>query len=388
MPFLKLVLGATVLFSVAAPLAAAHTTHFVPQEHPTIASAVGNAQDGDTIIISTGTYAEAVVVDGFTGLTIKGKGKVIIDPPGSADGITLTGCDTCTVEKLHVTGAVNGLRLVDCFTCTVSKCKVDGVSGMGIALEDSNNCFVEKCKITGAGTDGIGVGANGTTACPLAHISKNKIIEPGDDGVDLNGDNGIIEKNTVIDAGGNGYRTEGVPAATTNSFVKCKSIGAQGNGFEINGASNSIFFCTDIESAGNGVHCSGTVAHQLLSHKSTKPGGTGILVEAGLDSSGVDKCKIKQPGADGISMQSDAAVLSKNKVTAAGNDGFAVGGDGGFYEKNSAMKCSSDGFQLIGTGNELTKNKAKGSKTGFDLNDQSLGGNTIAEDNKFGTTGP
>ena len=47
-----------------------------------------------------------------------------------------------------------------------------------------------------------------------------------------------------------------------------------------------------------------------------------------------------------------------------------------------------DGFQLIGTGNELTKNKAKGSKTGFDLNDQSLGGNTIAEDNKFGTTGP
>src|SRR5262245_59815680 len=112
MPFLKLFLSATVLACIAAPLAAAHTTHFVPQEHPTIASAVGNAKDGDTIIISTGTYPEAVVVSGFTNLAIKGKGKVIIDPPGSEDGLTLTGCDTCTVEKLQVVDAVNGVRLV------------------------------------------------------------------------------------------------------------------------------------------------------------------------------------------------------------------------------------------------------------------------------------
>lgn len=388
MPFLKLFVGATVLSLVAAPLAAAHTVHHVPQEHPTIMAAVGNAQDGDTIIISTGTYPEAVVVTNFTGLTIKGKGKVIIDPPGAADGITLTGCDTCLVEKVRVTDAVNGVKLVDCFTCSIEKCRVEAVSGIGIALEDCNNCFVEKCTILGAGADGIGLGASGAAACQLAHVAKNKIIEPGDDGVDLNGINSIIEKNTVIDAGGNGYRTEAVPAATTNTFTKCKSIGALGNGFEINGTLNSAFFCTDIESGVNGVHCTGTGFDALLSHKSTKPGGTGILIEAGLDTTGVDKCKIKQPGADGISMQSNLGVISKNKVTKAGNDGFAVGGNGALYEQNSATGCTSDGFQLLGTGNELTKNKAKGSVNGFDLDDQSGGGNIIDDDNKFGTTGP
>jgi len=388
MPFLKLLLGATVLSTVAAPLAAAHTVHHVPQEHPTIMAAVGNAQDGDTIIVSTGTYPEAVVVDGFTELTILGKGKVIIDPPGDADGITLTGCDTCLVQKLQVIDAVNGLRLVDCFTCSVEKCKVDGVSGTGILLEGCNNCFVEKCTITAPGGDGIGLGAGGTDACQLAHVAKCKIVEPGDDGVDLNGTNSIIDHNTVIDAGANGYRSESVPPATTNTFEKCKSFGAQGNGFEINGASNAIFFCTEKESVGNAFHCAGTGTYQLLTCKSTKAGGTGILVEAGLDGTTVTTCKVKLPGADGVSMQANTAVLSKNKVTAAGNDGFAVGGDGGFYEKNSAMKSNSDGFQLLGTGNEFTKNKAKGSVTGFDLNDQSGGGNIIDDDNKFGTTGP
>ncbi|HEX5008749.1 MAG TPA: right-handed parallel beta-helix repeat-containing protein [Planctomycetota bacterium] len=379
-------LAACVLLLLASRASA--DTLQVPQDFATIQEAVDAANDGDTILVHAGTYAEAVAITNKTNLLVKAAGKVIVDPPDLADGITLTGCDTCTVEKLRVIDAVNGLLLVDCFTCTVSKCRVDAVSGLGVALEDCNNCFVEKCTITGAGTDGIGVGANGTTACALTHISKNKIIEPGDDGVDLNGTNGIIEKNTVIDAGGNGYRSESVPPATTNTWVKCKSFGAQNHGFEINGASNSIFFCTEKDSGVNGFACAGSGTYQLLKVKSTHATGTGIVVEAGLDGTSVTSCKVKQPGADGISMQANGALVSRNKVTAAGNDGFAVGGNDGFYEKNSAMKSNSDGFQLLGTGNELTKNKAKGSVTGFDLDDQSGGLNLIDDDNTFGTTGP
>jgi Right handed beta helix region len=377
----------TVCLLLLLPSRALAETLHVPQDHETIQAAVDAAADGDTILVHAGTYAEAVAITGKTNLVLRGVGKVFVDPPG-ADGITLTGCDTCTVEKLRVIDAVNGVRLVDCFTCSVLKCRIEEVSGTGVLLEDCNNCKVEKCRILSPGGDGIGLGAGGTLPCQLAHIRKNKIFEPGGDGVDLNGTNSIIERNLVFDAVGNGYRSESVPPATTNTFLLCKSFRAQTNGFEINGASNSIFFCTDVESTVNGLVCLGTGTYQLLKMKVVLPGGNGVTIEAGLNGADIQRCKVIKPGADGFKIEGDSAVLLKNKVSAAGNDGFGVGGDGGFYEKNSAKGCTSDGFQLLGTGNELTKNKAKGSVNGFDLNDQSGGGNTIADDNKFGTTGP
>lgn len=56
------------------PAAAAQDVHKVPSEHPTIQEAVDVAADGDIIEISGGTYAEAVVVSGKTGLVIRAKG--------------------------------------------------------------------------------------------------------------------------------------------------------------------------------------------------------------------------------------------------------------------------------------------------------------------------
>ena len=366
--------------------ALAETIH-VPQDLETIQLAVDSASDGDTILVHAGTYEEAVTITDKTNLVLRAVGKVFVDPPGDVDAITMTGCDTCTVEKFRIIGADNGVRLVDCFTCSVLKCRIEDVLGTGVLLEDCNNCKVEKCLIFSPGEDGIGLGSGGTLPCQLANVRKNKIFEPGDDGVDLNGTNSIIDRNLVFDAVGNGYRSESVPPATTNTFLVCKSFRAQADGFEINGTSNNIFFCTNVDSTVNGIECNGTGTYQLLACKSIKPGGNGVVIEAGIDDADVQRCKAIKPGADGFKIEGDNAFLFKNKVSLAGNDGFGVGGDLGFYEKNSAKGCTSDGFQLLGTGNELTKNKAKGSVNGFDLNEQTAG-NTIADDNKFGTTGP
>ena len=57
--------------------AAVADTIRVPQDQQTIGGAVGAAANGDVIQISKGTYSENVIVNGFNGLTIKAKGKVM-----------------------------------------------------------------------------------------------------------------------------------------------------------------------------------------------------------------------------------------------------------------------------------------------------------------------
>src|SRR4029453_7010257 len=65
-------------------LAAAQEVHHVPKDHVTIQAAVEAAASGDTILVSGGTYEEAVVITGKDDLVVKAKGKVVIDPPGDA----------------------------------------------------------------------------------------------------------------------------------------------------------------------------------------------------------------------------------------------------------------------------------------------------------------
>lgn len=92
----------------------------------------------------------------------------------------------------------------------------------------------------------------------------------------------------------------------------------------------------------------------------------------------------------GVEVEGDGPTVDANKVTAAGNDGFQVLGNGGTYTGNSAKGSGSDGFELGAgtTGNTLSLNSAKGSKDGFDLNDQSGGANTIDGTNDFKTEFP
>ena len=85
---------AAVLFS-ASPVLLADTIR-VPQDSETIQGAVDMAAPLDEVQISSGNYVENIVVPtGLDGLTIRGKGKVVIDAHignltegGSSDGMT------------------------------------------------------------------------------------------------------------------------------------------------------------------------------------------------------------------------------------------------------------------------------------------------------------
>jgi Right handed beta helix region len=70
--------------ALCAGIAAAQATHLVPGDFPTVQSAVNAAADGDTVSISAGTYAEAVLVSGKS-LRIVGAGPDLttIDAAGT-----------------------------------------------------------------------------------------------------------------------------------------------------------------------------------------------------------------------------------------------------------------------------------------------------------------
>ena len=106
----------------------------VPNDFATIQAAVNAAADGDIIEVSAGHYLESVVIEGFTGLVLRGKGKVVIHGTGDA-ALTLLECTDCVVDKIRVEGGPgHGIRLQFSERCTVSRCRIADVAGDVVVL--------------------------------------------------------------------------------------------------------------------------------------------------------------------------------------------------------------------------------------------------------------
>lgn len=380
---------AFLLLSMALPCATAVAeTHLVPKMHATIQEAVDAAGDGDTILISGGTYPESVVITNKTNLLVKAKGKVVIDPPGSADALVLDGCTGCTLLKLRATDAANGIHLIGCDNCSVLKCRVESVEGAGIVLDNCNAAVVEGCLVQDTGGDAFAVGLGAIGPSTDCEVRKNKALGAGDDGFDVSGSGNTLEKNLAVEAAGNGYRTEHTPPSASNSLTKNKSVKSHHNGFDIGGTDNVLTGNKDTQSATNGVALFNGSGHEVHGHKSTKPAAAGVIVSAGVSGATVDGCKIVKAGGNGVDVEADGATVTHNKCSSAGADGYVVAGDGGTWTGNAARGSQADGFDVTGVGSTLTFNKGHGSKDGFDLHDESAGGNSIDETNKFGTKSP
>lgn len=90
----------------------------VPADHPTISEAIDAAQEGDTILVSPGSYAEEVHVD-VPGLTLQGTDRngVVVEGNGTTDasGITVV-APGVTIANLTVQNFVQNGVLVTGFT--------------------------------------------------------------------------------------------------------------------------------------------------------------------------------------------------------------------------------------------------------------------------------
>ncbi len=380
------------LVLLAAPAAALGTGNVlkVPQDFGTIQAAVDAAADGDTIEIGGGTYLETVVVDGFTSLTLRAKGKVVIDSDAGAAALTLSNCTDCVVEKVRAEdGPGHGILVVASAGCSLEKCRVEDVAGDGIRVEDSTGVTLEKCTVRRPGADGI-VLNEGAGALPTdCLLTGNKVFDAGDDGLDFNGTDCVLEKNLVHEPVEDGLDNSGLPSGSGNTVEANKFVKAGAFGVILGGDANVLRGNKVVQCVQRAFHVISGTGHVLEDNTVAKSGNDGVRVEDEASGVSILGNKFRKPGDDGVEVDGPDAVVDGNKVSGAVEDGFEVDGTGGLYTDNKATGCQESGFQISeGTGNTLTGNKAKGNKD-FDLLDLQPGLNDIdLEANDFGTVGP
>ncbi|MFN0095762.1 MAG: nitrous oxide reductase family maturation protein NosD [Dehalococcoidia bacterium] len=175
-------LGAAGALAVLAGLALAPATSGNAATHTvspgqSIQDAIDGAADGDTILIQPGTYAEDLVINGRTGLTIKGTAEgVVIAPPVDTScggfGICVFSSLGVRLERLTVQGFAAGVVIL--FTPSAHVRDVRAINnGVGILAGEADNLVLYRNTVLGSGENGIEVLASASVNLRLNRTNDN-----------------------------------------------------------------------------------------------------------------------------------------------------------------------------------------------------------------------
>jgi hypothetical protein len=187
------------------------TCHGLASCFATIQAAVDAAEAGDTILISSGTYAEHVVVSekNHRGHATESD-RIFIVGGGVFSETVLTGLGAgCGAEPaLRIRRSrfvtIRGLTVIDADDTAIA---LDGGEGKNTGIHITHNLILEN------GSDGCGTGIIIGRGNSDTLIANNLIQFNGRNGLDLSddstGDSHYILENTIDDNGGDGLQTGG-----------------------------------------------------------------------------------------------------------------------------------------------------------------------------------
>ena len=356
----------------------------VPQDYATIQAAADAVATGEEIVISAGTYPESVTFTGKSTVNITCKGKVVIAPP-SGDGLTLDGCDNVFIQNLRVKGGALGIRLVDCEQITFLKGGVEATTSHGIRLQGGTGSILQQLTIRDAGEDAINLAVGSLDFTDGTSIVSCKLINPGRDGVGINGSFNHVELCKITGACRDGVTIDNTTPGDENVIKDTKIIKPARHGILIRGNDTHVEACRISAPGGNGLDFAGGTVGFVQDSSFSKCGDHGIVLWGNHMT--LDANKIARPLHDGVFASGANHIVQDCTVSGAGTNGFEIVGTGGDYTGNTSVRAKLDGFLLTGTGNTLSANTAKGSK-GFDLDNLAPGDNTVEPDNNFKKTGP
>lgn len=314
------VLLVALLCAVASSASAANL--IVPSAtHPTIGAAVGAANPGDVVIIKAGTYAETIDISNTLGLSIIGKGKVIIDAAGNMNGIVATNFTFNRIENITIRNP----------------------QARGVDLTGGGASLLRKVRVENAGTDGIKL-----ASCDAIQLVQCTAVGCDGDGFDLFATSTLVSK----------------CVARLNQFV----------GIRIDGNRNRVVACT-IESADQfglsmGLDAIST-ANSVANLKIKGENGTGIILGALADSNSFIDVIISSCTSAGCSVAngSNGNSFRKMSVKDTGTVGIQISGDTNVLDTCSAFKSAGEGFLLLANANEnlLVNCTAKACPIGYSL---------------------
>ncbi len=374
---------AAALFSTS-PVLLADTIR-VPMDSETIQGAVDMAAPLDEVLISSGNYVENIVVPpGLDGLTIRGKGKVVIDAHiglQSSDGIRVLSANV-TISKLTIRHA--GSVGISAYQLTEGVGSVDGLT-------------IDKVNIINSASAGIDVAGNDAmvTGCVLVGNGN---------GILINGDDCTVTKTSVLNDCDRGVRINGINAEVSRCTI---DVIEDGNGINVwgdnclidrNNVSNTCAELIFVRSDGgvvsrnkvwagdsDGIDAGGTditISKNTISDTGDDDDGIELYSTSGAV---VEGNKVYRATEEGYNLNVFNALISKNLADRCGSEdecGFRVDGSNNMIESNTARECDSSGFEVSGSSNTLMKNKSfNNTDNGFLLTSSGEGGVPSAVDN-------
>ena len=352
-PLVRLAAALTLSTLGAGPLAAAQLE--VPEDYPTIQSALDVAQAGDVVLVSKGTYHENVFFHGI-GVTLKGKGKVLVKPTSNLPAIQFHNCVDSKIVNLRVDGLGQsiGIKVNSVDDVLVKDCRVKNALGFGIWAD-------------------LGVGAR---------LVDNKIVDTQGVAIKVRGDYAKVLENRIEDASGDGIWVEGTfHRVEGNRIERATQAGIRlpsGEATQTLIADNRID-----ETAMVGLYAENlTVGNSILDNRITGSGNQGMLLYGKGQTVGGNK--IKESGSEGIFANTTLTQLHGNKVAKSGKSGvWIVAGVQNSLTDNKIRKSTFDGLFVGGSAHTVIQNSMR--KSGqLDLNDAT--GNSLFQGNDYGTS--
>jgi len=284
-----------VAFLAFAPGVAMSTTRTVPDDYPTIQSAIDAAVSGDSVLIGAGTYNEILSTNGrqlticsrsgadVTIVTAASRGYPVltVDAPGLLCGLTLTGAYNHVNNT--VAGLGGGILVTGSGSITIAQCKIMNCAadhGGGIYVKSTVTAVITDCTVDGnravaAGIDPVGIGGgiyvedNFNRSVTVTHsvITSNHAAEGG--GISCGLRNASITYNRI--EGNSGLYDGGGASLYVGDFSYNLVIGNGPTGVTVWGSSHVHHNTVVGNTAGAGflqlgaiTACSATVDHNIV----------------------------------------------------------------------------------------------------------------------------
>lgn len=309
------------LAAIAPPAARAAVVNVTPA---TFRDALAAAQDGDTLVLRSGVYKGTFSRSDISGLTIRGRGRVIFqnDPDNEDTGTILefTNANGLTIERLTIRNSSNDrIHLYFCSNFVARKLRIDNCSDSGIEDRNTNGYLVEKCRFTNCSW-GLALGYGG--AATGVTVRGNRFAKMGSYGIDVKASDALIERNAVAGGEGTGIKTRNDQSNVTFNRNVISRMGEDG-----------------ILVPGSG--------HTVTANKVSRCTGSGIVLDASGTGPGAHTCTGNTStgnASSGIRVTTTGCTISGNK--ARGNTPFDLQSTqpegGNTYEMNKFGTTSFD----------------------------------------------
>jgi parallel beta-helix repeat protein len=210
----------------------------VPDDYPTIAAAIGNASDGDTIFVKSGVYYENLRIDRSVSLVAENEDTLVVGAGGESRGvISVFDIAASNVEisgfsitSLNYSSSIyaSGIN-VGGDNCTITGNRIYNTH-YGIFASVQYSTFISENSITATLKDGIRF-CGGS----LNTISDNEIVGNNQSGIAIEGYSNVISRNNLKDNG------RGMGIGASYSIVFGNNVtGHVGSGVYLAGSNNVI----------------------------------------------------------------------------------------------------------------------------------------------------